>query len=61
MHLCSLAAEEKDPVRLTKLVHEICELLDAKQRRLEMKPPSHPKKERSESRAQSGVQKRPLV
>jgi hypothetical protein len=42
LYLCGLAAEEKDPVRLSKLVHEICELLDAKQRRLEVKPPEAP-------------------
>jgi hypothetical protein len=42
MHLCSLAAEEKDPARLNKLIHEICELLDAKQRRLQVKPPEPP-------------------
>jgi hypothetical protein len=44
MHLCGLAAEEKDPVRLRKLIHQICELLDAKQRRLDLKPPEPPQK-----------------
>jgi hypothetical protein len=44
MHLCALAAEEKDPVRLSKLIHEICELLDAKQQRLDLKPPEPPQR-----------------
>jgi hypothetical protein len=44
MHLCALAAEEKDPARLTALIREICELLEAKQHRLEMKPPEPPQK-----------------
>jgi hypothetical protein len=44
MHLCALAAEEKDPDRLTELIREICELLDAKQHRLKMKPPEPPQK-----------------
>jgi len=44
MYLCALAAEEKDPVRLRKLIHQICELLDAKQRRLDLKPPEPPQK-----------------
>jgi len=44
MHLCSLAAEEKNPARLTRLVREICELLDAKQRRSEAKPSPPPQK-----------------
>lgn len=39
VHLCALAAEEQDPVRLSKLIHEICKLLDARQHRLEVKPP----------------------
>jgi len=44
IHLCSLAAEEKDPARLTRLVREICELLEAKQRRLEVKPSAPPQR-----------------
>lgn len=39
IYLCGLAAEEQDPARLSKLVHQICELLDAKQLRLQGKPP----------------------
>ena len=44
VHLCALAAEEQDPVRLGKLIHEICKLLDARQHRLEVKPPELPQK-----------------
>jgi len=39
MHLCSLAAAETDPVRLSKLVHEIRELLEGQQLRLKVNPP----------------------
>jgi Icc-related predicted phosphoesterase len=37
--LCEQAAREQDPARLTKLIQRICELLDAKQNRLQGKPP----------------------
>ncbi len=35
--LCEQATTEQDPDRLSELVHEICELLDQKQRRLEQR------------------------
>jgi hypothetical protein len=54
MHLCALAAEEKDPVRLSKLIHEICEILDAKQHRLEVKPPDPPQKTTTHTSKQVG-------
>ena len=41
MELCSKAAVEQDPEKLMKLVSEILELLEAKERRLGILPP-HP-------------------
>src|ERR1700676_4168726 len=62
-HLCALAAEEQNPVRLSKLIHEICELLDGRHDRLEVKPsepvdPPHPQERTSETRAPSAIQNR---
>lgn len=38
MRLCELAAVEQDPQKLLKLVAEINDLLEAKERRLGLKP-----------------------
>jgi len=41
--LCSQAAEEQDPKNLAKLVKEICDLLEAKERRLGLEPTPKPR------------------
>jgi hypothetical protein len=38
--LCRLAAVEQDPVKLLQLIREINDLLEAKQKRLQVKPPT---------------------
>jgi hypothetical protein len=39
MELCALVAEEQDPEKMMEMVAEITALLEAKERRLNGKPP----------------------
>ena len=43
MELARLAADEQDPIKLLALVKEINDLLEKKQRRLEIESPEPPK------------------
>ena len=43
LELCEQAAVEQDPQRLMALVKEICELLEAKERKLGIIPPVLPR------------------
>jgi hypothetical protein len=43
LELCEQAAVEQDPQKLMALVKEICELLEAKERRLGIIPPVLPR------------------
>ncbi len=38
IQLCKRAAHEQDPIRFNELVHQICEILDRKQRSLAAPP-----------------------
>ncbi len=42
--LCKRAAQEQDPIRFNELVHQICEILDRKQRSLAAPPQSKPRR-----------------